>query len=434
MKHPRKPIPTWMWIFTGIGIYATVIHLLQAFMMLGRSTKQPRADTLPEPGSREFFTALSATVNAQVHRGGRAELLNNGDEFFPVFLQAIREARHSIHLMTYIWRPGRIADEVFAALIERAREGVEVRLMIDGIGSFIAPRHHLRALQKAGGHVAIFSPLFSSRFLHVNQRNHRRAFVFDGRIAFTGGMSIADQWLGNGQDPHHWRDMMVRVTGPMARSVQVAFLHLWTNVTGEHLVGPAYMPPLTDEETAGDTVHLGVAHSPDPAEQPMLHVLWLSMQSARKRIYLTNSYFAPSRAIWKCLIERAEAGVDVRLLLPSRHIDNPFVRWAAQSLYGEFLEAGIRIFEYTPSMMHGKMLLVDDCWTIVGSANIDIRSIKLNQENVLGIADRELAKRVEQQFLADCARSREIQLDRWNSRPWWRYAREGLFTLFRAQY
>lgn len=421
-------------MLSSVGLYATVVTLLQLFVAFGRRMRPPSANTFPMPGSWDFMDALSAVLDTPVRRGGRVRLLNDGADFFPALLEAIRGAEHHIHLMTYIWKKSRIGDEIFDAILERARAGVEVRLMIDGIGSLMAPDRHLRALKEAGGKVAVFSPLLSSHFVHVNNRNHRRAFIVDGRIAFTGGMSVADQWVGEAGQAGDWRDTMVRVTGPMAHTVQIAFLQLWTNITGEHLIGPGYLSTPSEEEIDGDVLHLGVAHVPTVVVQPLLHVFWLSIMGARERIYIANAYFAPSRSIRKALVEKARAGLDVRLLLPSRHTDNPFVRWAAHALYDRFLEAGIRIYEYTPSMMHAKHMLVDDRWTLIGSANIDLRSIRLNLENLLGICDRELACQVEAQFADDFACAEEVTADAWRQRPWWYRLRERGAGLFRAQY
>ena len=228
--------------------------------------------------------------------------------------------------------------------------------------------------------------------------------------------------------------MMVRATGPFARSIQAAFAGSWAAVTGEILAGDALYPPASAETPeAGDTHHLSVVSSPADEAHPLRKFFWISFAAARERIWLTASYFAPDEHLRAALEERAQAGVDVRLILPNEHTDARPVRWAGQGYYEELLEGGVRIFEYQPTFMHAKALVVDSVWSVVGTANLDIRSKELNEENALGVQGTGLASALEAAFEADQERSREIRLDVWRKRPLHWRLRERISLLFAEQ-
>jgi cardiolipin synthase len=270
-----------------------------------------------------------------------------------------------------------------------------------------------------------------------HRRNHRRAIVVDGAVGFTGGAAIGDKWAGRARHPEEWRDSMVRVTGPPARSLQAAFAQSWTGTTGQVLVGPAFFPPdgaAGGPGPASALRHVAVASSPSPEDQPLRSFFWLSFQAARERLYLSSSYFVPDEELRRAVADRARAGVDVRLLLPGEQTDAEPIRWASHHYYEELLAAGVRIYEFQPTFMHAKLLVVDGRWTVVGSANMDIRSKELNEENVLGILDPALARAVERTFLADLARSVEIRADRWRRRGMAARAFERLGVLFAEQF
>lgn len=429
-------VPSWVvWVIFLIGLYAIVIEGLKAFSALGRVMKAPHtSSSQPEPGTEEFVQALASAVAAPLGTGGTVRILNNGDGFYPVLFEEIRNARYSVHIMTYIWRKGELSDRLFGELIRCAERGIEVRVMIDGLGSIFVPRDDVRRLREAGGQIGVFSPLTFAEMIHVNHRNHRRAFVIDGRVGFTGGITIADQWLGNAQDPHHWRDLTVELTGPLAYTLQSTFVQLWINVTGEVLTGPKYYPEIQEPVTNPEMLHVGIASSPSSEVQPLLHILWFTLHTADTNIYIANAYFCPDRHIRRVLVEKARKGLDVRIMVPGTHTDSRLVRWSSHYFYRKYLKAGIRVFEYQPTMLHLKYVVVDNCWSLTGSANIDIRSVMTNQENVLGIADEELADRFQAVFLEDMKRCEEITLEAWNDRPWWWRVREQLAVLFKVQY
>lgn len=431
--------PWWVLALAAVGVLAIGTVLLTMFSGLGDRPGEVTLDEAEPPGSDAFLLGASGVINAPLQSGGAARLLNNGDEFLPALLEAIRSARETVNFMVYIWEPGRMSDRVFEALVERAREGVEVRVMVDALGGHKAPEEGIEALRRAGGRWEWFHPLRFGRFTQVHRRNHRRAIVVDGVVGFTGGMAVADKWLGHASDPEHWRDSMVEVTGCIAGNLQSAFVQLWAHTTGEMIAGPRFFPSAEragDEGPAGEAIsrHVNVISSPSTEAHPLRAFFWYSFRSARRSLYVTNPYFVPDEVMCAVLRERARAGVDVRVLVPNELIDVKLIRWASQARYEKLLEAGIRIFEFQPTMIHQKHAVIDGVWSLVGSANLDVRSKELNQENVLGIQDRGFAREMEEVFFADLARAEEVRLDAWRRRPLRRRAAERIASLFEEQF
>jgi cardiolipin synthase A/B len=427
--------PLWLLALAAIGAVATVSVLLTLFVPFGRPGRFSIAEA-PPVGTGAFLRAVSASVNAPLVRGGTARLLNNGVEIFPVMLAALQSAERSINFMTYIWEPGKASDRVYGVLLERARAGVKVRLMLDGFGGREFPEAWRHELRDAGARLKWFHPLHFGKLTRYYKRNHRRAIVIDGRVAFTGGAAVGDKWLGDAQDEEHWRDVMVEVRGRIAVNMQSAFTQLWANAAGEILVGDDYFPaiaPAPDEE--GEIAHhVNVISSPADSWHPLRVFFLITFACARERIWLTNPYFAPDGDTRRLLADRARAGVDVRLLLPNAHTDAPPVRWAGHAYFTELLEAGVRIYEYQPTMLHSKTLVVDGAWSIVGSANMDVRSKELNQESVIGILDHAFARRLEETFLEDLEDADEMVLERWKRRSLWNRARERFWVTFAEQF
>jgi cardiolipin synthase A/B len=428
--------PWWMTTLAIVGVVAIVSAVVTLFFGLGRPSRMALVSR-PAVGSEAFMLAVSGSVNAPLMRGGSARLLNNGDEIFPAIVDAIRGAEHSIKFMVYIWEDGRVSDQMIEAMTERARAGVQVRMLLDGFGAHKAPMEKMKALCEAGGVVEFFGRFRFGKLTAAYKRNHRRAIVIDGSVAFTGGAAVGDKWLGDAQDEEHWRDVMVEVRGCLATNLQSAFTQLWANTTGEILVGDAFYPPDPPDDLPGGeelSRHVNVISSPASVSHPLRTFFLISLDCARESIYLTNAYFAPDENTRRVLAERARGGVDVRLLLPNHHTDARIVRWAGQAYYRELLEAGVRVYEYQPTMIHAKMLVVDGVWSIAGSANMDIRSKELNQEGVIGILDGGFGGQVRETFLADLRASREITLEDWNRRGWLARCNERLWVSFANQF
>ncbi|MDP9349439.1 MAG: phospholipase D-like domain-containing protein [Gemmatimonadota bacterium] len=429
----------WLLALAVVGLFAISGVVLTLFFALGRRPDRLRAPHVPslDPPD-DFLLALAGTVNAPTRAGGAIRMLNNGAEFFPAILDDIRAARRTVNVMVYIWEAGEVSDGFHRALLERARAGVQVRVMLDGMGAFWADRARFRALTAAGGKVYVFRPFHLGQLTRFYKRNHRRSIVIDGEVGYTGGAAVSDKWLGNADSPEHWRDSMFRVTGPPARSLQAVFTELWASTYGEILAGPDFFPFDAADDTEGEGTpvarHVNVISSPAREAHPLRKVFWLSFMAARRRLWITTPYFVPDKHLRSALADQARAGVDVRLLLPGQLTDAKPVFWAARSYYQPLLDAGVRIWEYQPTFVHSKTLVVDGVWSVVGSANLDVRSKELNQENVLGILDRGFAEELERVFLADLERAKEMKPDEWRRRGLAERAQERFWVLFAEQY
>jgi cardiolipin synthase A/B len=456
MAYAPRRHPWWMVIFSAIGIVAFCGVLLTLFTSLGRRTPTVRITAAPDVRSPEFLASVAGTAGAPLRSGGTAQLLNNGDAFFPLLLADLRAARHTIHFSVYIWEPGPTSDQVFAALTERARAGVKVRVLLDGLGGMKAPDKDVDALRAAGGQVERFNAARFGKLTRFDKRDHRRAIVIDGRVAYTGGMAVAEKWVGNADTEEHWRDTMVRLTGPLATTIQSAFAAPWAHTTGELLGGPDVFPP--DDGAAQEapaetpaaaksapadlkasaaepvTLSVGLASAPSSADHPLRLFFIQSFVSAKRTLHITTPYFVPDAATREVVAARARAGVDVTILLPDEHTDAKPIRLSSHSYFEHLLESGVKIYEYQPTMMHTKGIVVDGAWSVVGSANMDIRSKELNHENVLGILDEGFARDMEATFAADLKHAERIDLEQWRRRGWFEHVKERMSVLFAEQY
>jgi cardiolipin synthase A/B len=405
-------LPWWVWTLMITGVIA-IVSVLGALFFPDWPTDDFSIGFDAEPGTEEFVASTAGFLNEPIFQGGKAELLQNGDAFFPAMLQAIREARDTVNFETYIFEPDEVGRQFIEAFKERARSGVEVRLIVDGFGGIRLRKKHRDDLTRAGVRVRRFRPLTLRNLVRIYRRDHRRATVIDGRVGFTGGAAISKKWKGNVSNKHEWRDSMTRVTGPMVAGIQSAFAEHWVYCSGEVLAGPRFFPV---QERGPGLSGVSVVSSPSDSEQAVRLLFWLSFINARKRLWISNSYFIPDRRLRAAVMERARHGVDVRILVPGNHTDAIPVQAAGRSFYDELLAAGVRVFEYEPSMMHAKTVVIDGAWSIVGSSNMDERSMEINEENVLGIADLGFARAIEDGLAADQARSREIVLEEWRKR------------------
>ena len=423
-----------VWFLAFVGVVSLLGVGVNLFGSWGRRPTVFRVTEVPPVESPDFLLSVAGAAGSPVRSGGTATLLNNGVQIFPAILEAIRNAKETVNFAAYIWEDGRASDDIFAALTERARAGVQVRVLLDGVGGLRAPEKGMAALREAGGRVEPFRPPRFGKLTRFHKRNHRRALVMDGEVAFTGGVAVADKWLGDADQPEHWRDTMSRFTGPPASTIQTAFVSLWAPVAGELLSGPAFFPPRDGKASAGDMVHVGIASSPSSEDHPLRLFYLQSILSARQRLYITTPYFVPDEIIRRAAASRARAGVDVRILLPNDLTDAKPIRLTSHLYYEELMAAGVRIYEYQPTMMHAKGMVVDGKWSVVGSANMDIRSHELNQENVVGVLDAGFGAQMEAAFRDDLTRAREIQPEPWRRRGVFQRLLERTAALFAEQY
>jgi cardiolipin synthase len=364
--------------------------------------------------SQGFFNSLVGLTGTPFLDGNRVEILNNGDEFYPSMLEAIAAARYSITVEAYIYWAGDIGLEFAKALAARARDGVSVKILLDAVGSATIGTPILAELESGGCQVAWFNPPRWHGIGWLNHRTHRKSLVVDGRIGFTGGVGIADQWLGRAQDPDHWRDTHFRIEGPAVAQMQAAFNDNWIKTTGEVLNGETYFPPLT---ATGDVdAHVFIA-SPSGGSESMHLMYMMAVTAATRSLDLAAAYFVPDGLIVKALLAARQRGVRIRILLPGQHIDADSVRAASKAGWEPLLQAGIEIHEYQPTMLHTKLLVIDDEFVSVGSTNFDIRSFRLNDEASLNLYDRAFAAKMTAAFEADLSRAKRYTVEAWRQRP-----------------
>ena len=365
-------------------------------------------------GDAQYRREMGVLLGPAIVGGNRVVDLQNGDEIFPAMLAAIRAARRSINFETYIYWSGDIGHEMAEALAERARSGVKVAVLLDWVGSLKMEDALIQAMRGAGAHVERYRPLHWYHLGRMNNRTHRKLLVVDGRLAFTGGVGVADQWTGHAQDPEHWRDMHFALEGPAVAQFQAAFNDNWIKATGEVLNGVDYFPPLAP---AGEVdAHLFIA-SPAGGSESMHLMYLMSIAAAEQAIDLQAAYFVPDALIVKALLAARQRGVRVRILVPGEHIDSETVRLASKAGWGPLLEAGIEIYEYLPTMMHNKLLIIDRLMVSVGSTNFDVRSFRLNDEASLNIYDAGFAEKMTQVFNADLQHTRRYSHELWARRP-----------------
>ncbi len=363
-------------------------------------------------GQPSFVRAMEAHTLSGLVDGNRVTLLLNGDEIFPAMLAAIREARRTITFANYIYEDGAIAETMAAALAERCRAGVGVNILLDAVGSSNMPKAQRKLVRESGCHLAFYHSLSPLAIKRVNHRNHRRILVVDGRIGFTGGTGVGEKWTGDGRRAGHWRQTDVRVEGPIVRFLQAAFAENWRDSTGLLLGGDAYFPP---PERRGSLVVQSVKSSPASGAAEAYVLFQLAIDSARSSIYLTNPYFVPDGAMTDALVRAAHRGVDVSIITAGAvgSMLDRLVRQASQAHFGRPLEAGVKIHEYGPAMLHAKTMVVDGQWVSIGSANLDNRSFALNNELNLTFLDRKLAARLTEIFRQDLAFSKPVTSDDW---------------------
>jgi cardiolipin synthase len=377
----------------------------------------PRIDyavsTPLRPDSEEFLYVLQFTCQAPMLGGNRVDIYTNGAQFYPAMRDAIRAATSSINMEAYIFTRGAAADMLIEAMTERARAGVEVRLVFDAIGSATMFGTPARRLREAGCTINFYQPIRWYRLHRLNNRTHRELLVVDGRVAFTGGAGVADWWLKPlGRTPA-WRDTMTRIEGPSVAGLQGVFAENWLECCGEILTAPRQWPPLA---SVGQTEAMLVKSSPADRSTSSRVVFQMLLEGAVREIDISTAYFLPDSALRRVLVRAAQRGVRVRIIVPGRLTDQRLVRLASRRMFAELLEGGVRIYEYRPAMTHVKALMVDGTWAVVGTTNIDNRSFEHNDEVNVAFREPAVTERLRRDFEADLAASDEITLERWYAR------------------
>jgi cardiolipin synthase len=371
--------------------------------------------TTLDPESDEFLGFLENSSPSQVYRDNDVQVLKDGDTFCPAMLDAIRQARRTINLECFVFKPGQIADAFVEALTERAGAGVTVTVVLDAIGGFSMTGTPLRRLREAGCRVTFYQTARWYTLTRINNRTHRELLIVDGCVAFTGGPGIADYWRYpiDGEPP--WRDTSLRLAGPIVAALQGVFAENWLEASGELLAGDHYYPALRPEGAVR-----GLVFKSSPADRTTVsRVLFHSLIAcARQTIRISTPYFIPDRGMREALIHAARRGVRVEVLVPGgTNADQPLLRIASRKWFGELLRGGVRIFEYERAMIHQKLLLVDSYWAVMGTTNMDNRSFEHNDEVNVAFPDRNVAAGLERLYEVDLALARPVTLREWEGRP-----------------
>jgi cardiolipin synthase len=368
--------------------------------------------------SNQFRRLVAALGSGQFHPRNKIDVLTNGEVYYEAELEAIRQARHSVNIEAYIFQKGRVARQFLAALTERARAGVEVNMVVDAVGSFLTWKSYFRDLCAAGGRVHFYHPIRWYTLPRINNRTHRELVVVDGKVGFVGGAGFGDHWRydhGRKGKKRRWRDTMFRVEGPAVRDLQAAFAENWLETSGEVLADMEYFRWC---EEAGECSAMVVASAPSTGRSSRNRMIFQTLlAAAQKSIHITTPYFLPDRYARAELIRAVkERGVEVKVIVPGTHADHLLTRRSSRRLFGKLLRAGAKIYEYRPSMIHTKVLLVDGMWSIVGSTNFDHRSFGINDEINLALFDPEIAERLERDFAEDLANSKAVNYWDWSRR------------------
>ncbi len=365
-----------------------------------------------------FSRAMQLYTGLQLTRGNAAEQALNGDGTYPQLWRDLRSAKHTITVQMYYSQPGAVADTMAVILKERAKAGVRVLFVLDAFGSQNLKKVWADSLREAGVEVGLLRQLHWYSLHNASDRSHVRVVVVDGEIGYTGGFGLADYWLGNGRVSGQWRETNVRFEGPSVMGLQAAFVSAWAECTGELLAGDTFFPKKAFSDVDGGVTAGVFFASPTAGSTPAERFIALSIASARKTMYVTNSYFVPDDDFRKLLLAARQRGVDVRILTVNEESDVKTTLWAGRSRYEELLKGGIRIYEYQPTMMHAKTFIVDGMWGTIGSMNFDNRSLAFNNESNFVFLDKTLGAQMDSTFMDDLTRSKEMILSEFQKRPW----------------
>ncbi|HTO03307.1 MAG TPA: cardiolipin synthase, partial [Opitutus sp.] len=417
------------WLFGGIllGLLLAVVaaNFVRSEKKVEHIIESPYGVTDPQ-----FTRSMGSLLVAPLLPGNTVTELLNGDAIFPAMLEAINSAQRTITFETFIYWEGEIGRKFADALSQRARAGVKVRILLDWVGSTRMDESLLEELKQSGCEVERYHAPKWYHLTRLNNRTHRKLLIVDGHTGFTGGVGIGDEWTGNAQDPDHWRDTHFKVRGPIVAQMQAIFMVNWIKARAivEHTED--YFPAL---EPVGEQFAQMFHSSPDEGSENIRLMYLLSIACARESILLEQSYFVPDDLINEMLVAAAKRGVHIEVITPGEHTDTRHVRQASRSRWGPLLEAGIQIFEYQPTNLHAKVMVVDGVWSSVGSTNFDNRAFRLNDEANLNVYDREFAAQMTRTLANDKLKSREITLEEWRSRPWHVKLRDRFWSLFRQQ-
>jgi cardiolipin synthase len=377
----------------------------------------------------QFLRSMGNLLGPGLRDGNKVETLLNG-KTFDSMLQAIKEAKKSITFETYIYWSGQTGRKFTDALAKKARDGVKVHLLLDWVGSGRMNKDLLDELENAGVKLVRYHKAYWFSVRKFNNRTHRKIMVVDGKIGFTGGIGIADHWIGNADSKEHWRDTHFKFEGPAVAEMQATFNENWMETRGELLHGEDYFPPLAP---VGEEIAQVFKSSPEDGSESTRLMYLLSIAAAKKSIQISNAYFVPDDLSIREFVSAAKRGVKIQLIAPGEVTDTDVVRYASRSRWGELLKAGVKIYEYQPTMYHCKVMVADGIWTTVGSTNFDNRSFRLNDEVNLNVYDRNFANEQIKIFEDDLKKSNQVTYEDWKNRPFTEKFKDWLAGLLHNQ-
>ena len=405
-----------------------VFGILAAVVALAKDKETLKIESAYGAADPAFPPYVAALIGAQLTDGNTFDVLQNGDQFLPAMLRAIGESRTRIDLESYIYEKGTVGSQFTAALEAAARRGVRVNLVVDAVGAKNMSRDAWDGLRDAGVTVGNYGAPRWYKPQQMNYRTHRKVLVVDGRTAFTGGAGVADHWLGHAQDKDHWRDMMVRIEGPLVRMLEGAFNENLVRTVAP--VQPVVEPPRAPIAPAGRGTAFVVRSAANGGSNDLKRTYMLALASARRSIDICSPYFLVDRSSRWALQEAVRRGVHVRILVEGDLTDARIVKYASREHYEGLLQQGVEIYEYQPTMMHTKAMIVDGALSMFGSANFDNRSLEMNDELNVAVVDADLAARLRRDFDADLEQSRRLDLEAWRRRGPLEKAREYFWSYF----
>ena len=416
-------------IIVATGLLLT---LITAAVFIWSIKREPEATLRIEDAGelRVLIPSMVGLTHSSLDEGNHVEILHNGDVFASM-LRDIAAARESVHLETFIWEDGSLTRQLSELLARKAREGVSVRVLVDASGGRDLDGEMLESLEAAGVKAAHFHPIRFRNLGRINNRDHRKLVIVDGRIGYTGGFGFSDSWLGDASNKKEYREISIRVTGPAVNRLQGAFSENWVEETGEVPAADEYFPRLPP---TGPTPMQVVYTSPTGSISSVEILYHLAIGGARKEILIQNPYLLPSHQTMALLEDAVDRGVRVRIMVPSLAVtDSSLVQHASHVDYGKLIEAGIEIWEYDRTLLHQKVIVIDGIWSSLGSTNLDDRSFELNDEVNVGIIDPAIAEQLREAFAADLQHAHRATLEQWKDRTLWHRAVDRMAYLGRSQ-
>jgi cardiolipin synthase len=439
VKDDKDQFAIWSWRGTTyvrmplVAFVGGLLAITTMAILIWSMTREPntRLHVRDLGALQALMPSLVGLTQSSLEPGNRVQVIQNGDGFFPPLFRDVAAAKESVHVESYIWYDAAISRQFAALLTRKAREGVEIRVLVDGSGGKQLKGEVEKMLKDAGAQVAHFHPFRISNLGRMNNRDHRKLVIIDGRIGYTGGYGFADEWTGNAQDKKHYRDTGLRIEGPVVNRLQAAFTENWIEETGEVPADDKFFPRLPPVGTT--PAHVAYT-SPTGSISSVQILYYLAIKAAKREILIQNPYLLPDRAAIDALQEAVARGVDVRIMVPSDDAtDNAIVQHASHHHFGTLLKRGVKIWEYERTLLHQKVIVIDGLWSSVGSTNFDDRSFQLNDEINVGVLDPQIAQQLRAAFAGDVQHARQRRFEEWQDRSAWHKLVDGVAYLGRSQ-